>query len=317
MNEFSESSSETRDAESDGVSLSDTSEGTELSNEFSDSGGELLPDSDTASEGFAIKETDDFEIADANAPTLELSEVKDAEMLRDDAVDKILEQDSIYMTPDALARMEGHEESVSIVPYKGNGIYGTHTFENGKTTIEIVRGTKEAMTVSFIHEYQHMSSYHSEVIEKHHKSSLYRTQVGLREKEYMVDRDGTRILCKDYSKNLNEGITQYLTEGKLSTEEFAMAKAMGVYPYATEAAEALSNILGHDAVCADFYRGETNIRNAMESLAPGTYERFSALLDKATESLDAEQRRAAMQGANKILNALAAQKAAEKRNMEA
>lgn len=313
MNEFSESndtSTEALDSASEGMSLSDTLEGADTAPEASESSGEFLPN------GFAIEETDDFTITDTNAPSLELPEVKEAAELRDEAIDRILEDDSTYMPPDSLARMEGRKESVSIVPYNGDGIYGTHHFENGETTIELVRGTPEMMRVTALHEHEHMASYHSEVAEKHHNSTLYTVLVGLRDKEYIVDRDGEYLVCRDFCKNLNEGITQYLTEDKLSVEDLSMARAMGVYPFATEAAASLSEILG-DAVREDFYGGSANIRNAMESLASGTYEKFSALLDKATESLDAEQRRAAMQEANKILNALVAKKAAEKQNMEA
>lgn len=308
MSEFSESNdtgTEAPDSASEGTSLSDTLEWTDASPEVSDSG------------VFSIAETDDFTIIDIDEPSLEPPEVKEATELRDEAIDRILEDDSTYMPPDSLTRMEGRKESVSIVPYNGDGIYGTHHFENGETTIELVCGAPEMMQVTALHEHEHMASYHSEVIEKHHNSTMYTVQVGLRDKEYMVDRDGEYLLCRDFGKNLNEGITQYLTEDKLSVEDLSMARAMGVYPFATEAAASLSEILGRDAVREDFYGGSANIRNAMESLASGTYEKFSALLDKATESLDAEQRRAAMQEANKILNALAAKKAAEKQNMEA
>ena len=221
------------------------------------------------------------------------------------------------MPPDSLARMEGRKESVSIVPYNGDGIYGTHHFENGETTIELVRGTPEMMRVTALHEHEHMASYHSEVAEKHHNSTLYTVLVGLRDKEYIVDCDGEYLVCRDFGKNLNEGITQYLTEDKLSVEELSMARAMGVYPFATEAAASLSEILGRDAVREDFYGGSANIRNAMESLAPRTYSKFAECLDKASESPDVAARREAMQEANKILNKLAERKAAENQHMEA
>lgn len=313
MNEFSESndtSTEALDSASEGMSLSDTLEGADTSPEASESSGEFLPN------GFAIEETDDFTITDTNAPSLELPEVTEAAELRDEAIDRILEDDSTYMPPDSLARMEGRKESVSIVPYNGDGIYGTHHFQNGETTIELVRGTPEMMRVTALHEHEHMASYHSEVAEKHHNSTLYTVRVGLRDKEYMVDRDGEYLVCRDFGKNLNEGITQYLTEDKLSPEEFSMAKAMDVYPFATEAAASLSEILG-DAVREDFYGGSANIRNAMEALAPGTYSKFAECLDKASESPDVAARREAMQEANKILNELAERKAAENQHMEA
>lgn len=307
MSEFSESndtSTEALDSASEGTSLSDTLEWTDASPEVSDSG------------VFSIAETDDFTIIDTDEPSLEPPEVKEATELRDEAIDRILEDDSTYMPPDSLARMEGRKESVSIVPYNGDGIYGTHHFENGETTIELVRGTPEMMRVTALHEHEHMASYHSEVIEKHHNSTMYTVQVGLRDKEYMVDRDGEYLLCRDFGKNLNEGITQYLTEDKLSVEELSMARAMGVYPFATEAAASLSEILG-DAVREDFYGGSANIRNAMEALAPGTYSKFAECLDKASESPDVAARREAMQEANKILNKLAERKAAENQHMEA
>ena len=307
MSEFSESndtSTEALDSASEGTSLSDTLEWTDASPEVSDSG------------VFSISETDDFTIIDTDEPSLEPPEVKEATELRDEAIDRILEDDSTYMPPDSLARMEGRKESVSIVPYNGDGIYGTHHFENGETTIELVRGTPEMMRVTALHEHEHMASYHSEVIEKHHNSTMYTVQVGLRDKEYMVDRDGEYLLCRDFGKNLNEGITQYLTEDKLSVEELSMARAMGVYPFATEAAASLSEILG-DAVREDFYGGSANIRNAMEALAPGTYSKFAECLDKASESPDVAARREAMQEANKILNKLAERKAAENQHMEA
>lgn len=308
MSEFSESndtSTEALDSASEGTSLSDTLEWTDASPEVSDSG------------VFSIAETDDFTIIDTDEPSLEPPEVKEATELRDEAIDRILEDDRTYMPPDSLARMEGRKESVSIVPYNGDGIYGTHHFENGETTIELVRGTPEMMRVTALHEHEHMASYHSEVAEKHHNSTLYTVLVGLRDKEYIVDRDGEYLVCRDFGKNLNEGITQYLTEDKLSVEELSMARAMGVYPFATEAAASLSEILGRDAVREDFYGGSANIRNAMESLAPGTYSKFAECLDKASESPDAAARREAMQEANKILNKLAERKAAENQHMEA
>lgn len=314
MSEFSETSdtsAETVDSTSEGMSLSDAVEGTDTAPEVFDSGGEFLPG------GFAIAETDDFTITDTNAPSLELPEVKEAEEMRDEAIDRILELDRAYMPPDSLARMEGRQESISIVPYNGDGIYGTHHFENGETTIELVRGTPEMMRVTALHEHEHMASYHSEVAEKHHNSTLYTVRVGLRDKEYMVDRDGEYLVCRDFGKNLNEGITQYLTEDKLSPEEFSMAKAMDVYPFTTEAAASLSEILGRDAVREDFYGGSANIRNAMEALAPGTYSKFAECLDKASESPDVAARREAMQEANKILNKLAERKAAENQHIEA
>ena len=308
MSEFSESndtSTEALDSASEGTSLSDTLEWTDASPEVSDSG------------VFSIAETDDFTIIDTDEPSLEPPEVKEATELRDEAIDRILEDDSTYMPPDSLARMEGRKESVSIVPYNGDGIYGTHHFENGETTIELVRGTPEMMRVTALHEHEHMASYHSEVAEKHHNSTLYTVLVGLRDKEYIVDRDGEYLVCRDFGKNLNEGITQYLTEDKLSVEDLSMARAMGVYPFATEAAASLSEILGRDAVREDFYGGSANIRNAMESLAPGTYSKFAECLDKASESQDVAARREAMQEANKILNKLAERKAAENQHMEA
>lgn len=308
MSEFSESndtSTEALDSASEGTSLSDTLEWTDASPEVSDSG------------VFSIAETDDFTIIDTDEPSLEPPEVKEATELRDEAIDRILEDDSTYMPPDSLARMEGRKESVSIVPYNGDGIYGTHHFENGETTIELVRGTPEMMRVTALHEHEHMASYHSEVAEKHHNSTLYTVLVGLRDKEYIVDCDGEYLVCRDFGKNLNEGITQYLTEDKLSVEELSMARAMGVYPFATEAAASLSEILGRDAVREDFYGGSANIRNAMESLAPRTYSKFAECLDKASESSDVAARREAMQEANKILNKLAERKAAENQHMEA
>jgi hypothetical protein len=308
MSEFSESndtSTEALDSASEGTSLSDTLEWTDASPEVSDSG------------VFSIAETDDFTIIDTDEPSLEPPEVKEATELRDEAIDRILEDDSTYMPPDSLARMEGRKESVSIVPYNGDGIYGTHHFENGETTIELVRGTPEMMRVTALHEHEHMASYHSEVAEKHHNSTLYTVLVGLRDKEYIVDRDGEYLVCRDFCKNLNEGITQYLTEDKLSVEDLSMARAMGVYPFATETAASLSEILGRDAVREDFYGGSANIRNAMESLAPGTYSKFAECLDKASESPDVAARREAMQEANKILNKLAERKAAENQHMEA
>lgn len=308
MSEFSESndtSTEALDSASEGTSLSDTLEWTDASPEVSDSG------------VFSIAETDDFTIIDTDEPSLEPPEVKEATELRDEAIDRILEDDSTYMPPDSLARMEGRKESVSIVPYNGDGIYGTHHFENGETTIELVRGTPEMMRVTALHEHEHMASYHSEVAEKHHNSTLYTVLVGLRDKEYIVDCDGEYLVCRDFGKNLNEGITQYLTEDKLSVEELSMARAMGVYPFATEAAASLSEILGRDAVREDFYGGSANIRNAMESLAPRTYLKFAECLDKASESPDVAARREAMQEANKILNKLAERKAAENQHMEA
>lgn len=308
MSEFSESndtSTEALDSASEGTSLSDTLEWTDASPEVSDSG------------VFSIAETDDFTIIDTDEPSLEPPEVKEATELRDEAIDRILEDDSTYMPPDSLARMEGRKESVSIVPYNGDGIYGTHLFENGETTIELVRGTPEMMRVTALHEHEHMASYHSEVAEKHHNSTLYTVLVGLRDKEYIVDCDGEYLVCRDFGKNLNEGITQYLTEDKLSVEELSMARAMGVYPFATEAAASLSEILGRDAVREDFYGGSANIRNAMESLAPRTYSKFAECLDKASESPDVAARREAMQEANKILNKLAERKAAENQHMEA
>lgn len=308
MSEFSESndtSTEALDSASEGTSLSDTLEWTDASPEVSDSG------------VFSIAETDDFTIIDTDEPSLEPPEVKEATELRDEAIDRILEDDSTYMPPDSLARMEGRKESVSIVPYNGDGIYGTHHFENGETTIELVRGTPEMMRVTALHEHEHMASYHSEVAEKHHNSTLYTVLVGLRDKEYIVDRDGEYLVCRDFGKNLNEGITQYLTEDKLSVEDLSMARAMGVYPFATEAAASLSEILGRDAVREDFYGGSSNIRDAMESLAPGTYSKFAECLDKASESPDVAARREAMQEANKILNKLAERKAAENQHMEA
>lgn len=307
MSEFSESndtSTEALDSASEGTSLSDTLEWTDASPEVSDSG------------VFSIAETDDFTIIDTDEPSLEPPEVKEATELRDEAIDRILEDDSTYMPPDSLARMEGRKESVSIVPYNGDGIYGTHHFENGETTIELVRGTPEMMRVTALHEHEHMASYHSEVAEKHHNSTLYTVLVGLRDKEYIVDCDGEYLVCRDFGKNLNEGITQYLTEDKLSVEELSMARAMGVYPFATEAAASLSEILGRDAVREDFYGGSANIRNAMESLAPRTYSKFAECLDKASESPDVAARREAMQEANKILNKLAERKAAENQHME-
>ena len=308
MSEFSESndtSTEALDSASEGTSLSDTLEWTDASPEVSDSG------------VFSIAETDDFTIIDTDEPSLEPPEVKEATELRDEAIDRILEDDSTYMPPDSLARMEGRKESVSIVPYNGDGIYGTHHFENGETTIELVRGTPEMMRVTALHEHEHMASYHSEVAEKHHNSTLYTVLVGLRDKEYIVDCDGEYLVCRDFGKNLNEGITQYLTEDKLSVEELSMARAMGVYPFATEAAASLSEILGRDAVREDFYGGSANIRNAMESLAPRTYSKFAECLDKASKSPDVAARREAMQEANKILNKLAERKAAENQHMEA
>ena len=308
MSEFSESndtSTEALDSASEGTSLSDTLEWTDASPEVSDSG------------VFSIAETDDFTIIDTDEPSLEPPEVKEATELRDEAIDRILEDDSTYMPPDSLARMEGRKESVSIVPYNGDGIYGTHHFENGETTIELVRGTPEMMRVTALHEHEHMASYHSEVAEKHHNSTLYTVLVGLRDKEYIVDCDGEYLVCRDFGKNLNEGITQYLTEDKLSVEELSVARAMGVYPFATEAAASLSEILGRDAVREDFYGGSANIRNAMESLAPRTYSKFAECLDKASESPDVAARREAMQEANKILNKLAERKAAENQHMEA
>ena len=107
MSEFSESndtSTEALDSASEGTSLSDTLEWTDASPEVSDSG------------VFSIAETDDFTIIDTDEPSLEPPEVKEATELRDEAIDRILEDDSTYMPPDSLARMEGRKESVSIVP---------------------------------------------------------------------------------------------------------------------------------------------------------------------------------------------------------
>ena len=322
MNEFSETndtSSETRDVQPEGASFSDTFEGIETSMEFSNRDGELLPSGSTAlEEGFGIGESDDFEITDINAPSLELSEVKEAEDLRDDAIARILEQDSTYLLPDSLARLEGHQETISIVPYNNDGVYGSHNYEHGKTEIELIKALPSTMRLTAIHEYEHVASYHNEIVEKHHNSTLHTIQVGLRTKEYIVDRDGERLLYRNEGENLNEGLTQYLTEDKLSSEELSMAQAMRIYPFATEAAASLSDILGSASIREDFYEGTSHIRDALdETLGQGTFQRFCSCLDQASESPESDQRREAMREANKILNTLAAQKAAEKQNKEA
>ena len=322
MNEFSETndtSSETRDAQPEGTSFSDTFEGIETSMEFSNRDGELLPSGSTAlEEDFGIGESDDFDITDINAPSLELSEVKEAEDLRDDAIARILEQDSTYLLPDSLARLEGHQETISIVPYNNDGVYGSHNYEHGKTEIELIKALPSTMRLTAIHEYEHVASYHNEIVEKHHNSTLHTVQVGLRTKEYIVDRDGERLLYRNEGENLNEGLTQYLTEDKLSAEELSMAQAMRIYPFATEAAASLSDILGSASIREDFYEGTSHIRDALdETLGQGTFQRFCSCLDQASESPESDQRREAMREANKILNTLAARKAAEKQNKEA
>lgn len=249
---------------------------------------------------------------------LELSEVKEAEDLRDDAIARILEQDSTYLLPDSLARLEGHQETISIVPYNNDGVYGSHNYEHGKTEIELIKALPSTMRLTAIHEYEHVASYHNEIVEKHHNSTLHTVQVGLRTKEYIVDRDGERLLYRNEGENLNEGLTQYLTEDKLSAEELSMAQAMRIYPFATEAAASLSDILGSASIREDFYEGTSHIRDALdETLGQGTFQRFCSCLDQASESPESDQRREAMREANKILNTLAARKAAEKQNKEA
>lgn len=131
-------------------------------------------------------------------------------------------------------------------------------------------------------------------------------------------RDGERLLYRNEGENLNEGLTQYLTEDKLSAEELSMAQAMRIYPFATEAAASLSDILGSASIREDFYEGTSHIRDALdETLGQGTFQRFCSCLDQASESPESDQRREAMREANKILNTLAARKAAEKQNKEA
>lgn len=135
---------------------------------------------------------------------------------------------------------------------------------------------------------------------------------------FAADRDGERLLYRNEGENLNEGLTQYLTEDKLSAEELSMAQAMRIYPFATEAAASLSDILGSASIREDFYEGTSHIRDALdETLGQGTFQRFCSCLDQASESPESDQRREAMREANKILNTLAARKAAEKQNKEA
>lgn len=206
----------------------------------------------------------------------------------------------------------------TIVPYNNDGVYGSHNYEHGKTEIELIKALPSTMRLTAIHEYEHVASYHNEIVEKHHNSTLHTVQVGLRTKEYIVDRDGERLLYRNEGENLNEGLTQYLTEDKLSAEELSMAQAMRIYPFATEAAASLSDILGSASIREDFYEGTSHIRDALdETLGQGTFQRFCSCLDQASESPESDQRREAMREANKILNTLAARKAAEKQNKEA
>lgn len=225
---------------------------------------------------------------------------------------------------DRLLDKCGVKASVSVrlcllgLPYNNDGVYGSHNYEHGKTEIELIKALPSTMRLTAIHEYEHVASYHNEIVEKHHNSTLHTVQVGLRTKEYIVDRDGERLLYRNEGENLNEGLTQYLTEDKLSAEELSMAQAMRIYPFATEAAASLSDILGSASIREDFYEGTSHIRDALdETLGQGTFQRFCSCLDQASESPESDQRREAMREANKILNTLAARKAAEKQNKEA
>ena len=76
--------------------------------EFSNRDGELLPSGSTAlEEDFGIGESDDFEITDINAPSLELSEVKEAEDLRDVLLQGSLSRTVHIYCLTSLARLEG------------------------------------------------------------------------------------------------------------------------------------------------------------------------------------------------------------------
>lgn len=217
---------------------------------------------------------------------------------------------------------EIRNSDVFIVIFKNTvGNYTFHEFEVARDCYSKTNGKPRIypyISNELIHEYEHVASYHNEIVEKHHNSTLHTVQVGLRTKEYIVDRDGERLLYRNEGENLNEGLTQYLTEDKLSAEELSMAQAMRIYPFATEAAASLSDILGSASIREDFYEGTSHIRDALdETLGQGTFQRFCSCLDQASESPESDQRREAMREANKILNTLAARKAAEKQNKEA
>lgn len=245
----------------------------------------------TNREGFAMDNGSDFainQILDTPRVTDSRMEAQQSlETMHKQSNEVILSKYGDRLDEQARTRMQ-EGTRLYAVDYLGRGVSGVHNLDTSHPTpaLKVAMNSETQMRCTDMHENLHNASFHEQTVEYNKETGLYHIEqrVGSHHVSYDVNESGERLNIKELDRALNEAITHNRTLDCLSESDAQYADARSGYRDAADMAKELEGILGKDAIDGSYFQGQDTMREAMEALVPGSYERFSSNLEEMTYS---------------------------------
>lgn len=198
----------------------------------------------------------------------------------------------------------------------GPNVTGSHMMDYSSPypTVEVAMGNEVQMRTTDMHETMHDSSYNIQRIDYDKETGEVRidTQVGTHKFTQVFDAEGELKSQTDFGRALTEAITHNRTLECLSESDAQYANDRSGYRDAADMAKELEGIIGKDAIDGSYFQGKDTMREAMEALVPGSYERFSGNLEKLTYSRSPSDRTLASVDTRSLLREMQEAKAETK-----
>lgn len=245
----------------------------------------------TNREGFAMDSGSDFainQILDAPRVTDSRMEAQqNLEAMHRQSNEVILSRYGDRLDEQAQTRMQ-EGTRLYAVDDLGRGVSGVHNLDTSHPTpaLKVAMNNETQMRSTDMHENLHNSSFHEQTVEYNKETGLYHIEqrVGSHHVSYDVNESGERLNIKESDRALNEAITHNRTLECLSESDAQYANDHSGYRDAADMAKELEGIIGKDAIDGSYFQGKDTMRESMEALVPGSYERFSSNLEKLTYS---------------------------------
>lgn len=245
----------------------------------------------TNREGFAMDSGSDFainQILDTTGVTDSRMEAQQSlETMHKQSNEVILNHYGDRLDEQARTRMQ-EGTRLYAVDDLGRGVSGVHNLDTSHPTpaLKVAMNNETQMRCTDMHENLHNSSFHEQTVEYSKETGLYHIEqrVGSHHVSYDVNENGEWLNIRESDRALNEAITHNRTLECLSESDAQYADERSGYRDAADTARELEKIIGKDAIDSSYFQGQDTMREVMESLIPGSYERFSSNLEKMTYS---------------------------------
>lgn len=265
--------------------------GRSASRDLGGSNGTDLGGRQTNREGFAMDGGSDFsinQILDTPRATDSRIEAQQSlETMHRQSNEVILSKYGDRLDEQAQTRMQ-EGTRLYAVDDLGRGVSGVHSLDTSHPTpaLKVAMNNETQMRCTDMHENLHNASFHEQTVEYNKDTGLYHIEqrVGNHHVSYDVNENGGQLNIRESDRALNEAITHNRTLDCLSESDAQYADARSGYRDAADMTKELEGIIGSDAIDSSYFQGQDTLREAMESLVPGSYERFSSNLEEMTYS---------------------------------